>query len=134
MRDPKTIETGQHAIGIGGHAAKCGRNLKVFECSEIVLQGIEVADEYQIPGIFLALGADGPPTPAQFASARRNQAAHDAQQAGLAAAVGPGHAQQLAPTEPEAQFAEQPPFTPGALELTRFKHCSNTLSKCPSGE
>ena len=67
--------------------------------------------------------------PTQFARARRKQAAHDPQQAGLAAAVGPGHAQQLAATEREAQVVKQPPFASRALEPSRFKHCRIALSR-----
>src|ERR1017187_1162036 len=131
MGDAKTIERGEHAPGFGGHPCQCRRNLEVFQRREIVLQGIEMADEDEIPRILLALGTDRPPGPAQLPRVRRKQAAHDAQQARLAAAVGPGHAQQLAATEPEAEVAEQPPLASRALESSRFKHCCRALSRCP---
>jgi len=47
------------------------------------------------------------------------------QQAGLAAAVRPGHAQQLAAIELEAQSAEQPLFPRVHSSRPRFKHCRN---------
>src|SRR5512133_3697146 len=88
-----------------------------------------MADKYQIARILLALGADRPPAPTQFPGAGRQQTAHDAQQAGLAAAVGARHAQQLAAADPEAQPAEQAPFASRALELSRFKHRPRTFSR-----
>ena len=106
MGNTEAIEPGEHAPGFGGHPCQCRCNLQVFQRREIVLQGIEMADEDEIPRILLAFGADRPPAPAQLPRAWRKQAAHNAQQARLAAAVGSSHAQQLAATETEAQFAE----------------------------
>src|SRR5471032_3497074 len=101
MGNAKAIEPNEHAPGFGGHPSQCRGNLEVFQRRKIILQGIEMADEDETPRILLALGADRAPAPAQLPCARRKQAAHDAQQARLAAAVGSGYAQQLTTTEPE---------------------------------
>ena len=60
--------------------------------------------------------------PADLARRRREQAAEDAHEARLAAAIGPGDAQPLAVSERERQFAKERPAAALAREPRRLEH------------
>ena len=106
----------------GGAAGQRGGDGQVLVRRHVVLQAIQMADIGEGAMVILALLADGPGVPEYFAVAGRQQAAQDPQQAGLAAAVGPGDAQQLAFGHGKAGIGKQPALTAHAAQTDGFKH------------
>src|SRR5688500_9479049 len=91
----------------GRQAGNAAGDGEVLGGGELVLHRRRVAEVDEVTGVFLAQRLNGGPVPAHLARARREQAAQDAQQAGLAAAVRAGDAQRLARRERERERAEQ---------------------------
>src|SRR5207248_8247153 len=87
-------------------------DVEVLVGREIVLQRARMPDVDELARILLAQPPDGRAAPAHFALRRRQQPAQDAQQARLAAAVGPGDAQQLTARERERHAAKERPSAP----------------------
>src|SRR5258707_10679809 len=103
----------QACQGASDSEVLCGR--------ELVLQGAGVTDENQLLRVFLPQPPYVAALPAHLAAVRQQQAAQNTQQAGLAAAVRPGDAQQLAAIERERQAAEKPSPAPLAIEGRRLE-------------
>src|SRR5262245_31096957 len=92
-----------------------------------------MAEIHELARIVFAQRADRLALPAHLARRRRQQAAQDAQQAGLAAAVVARDAQRLAFLQSERQPAEQLPPAALALEIDRLQHGA-VLSQKPAAQ
>src|SRR5688572_21395666 len=103
-------------------ACQPARYRQVLRRRQLVFHRRRVAEVDQLARVLLPHAPDRLALPAHLARARRQQPAQNAQQAGLAAAVGAGDAQQLAWLQRERQPAEQNPPAARAFEIGRFQH------------
>src|SRR5258708_35209576 len=106
---------------IGAQACQGASDSEVLCGRKLVLQRASVTDENQLLRVFLPQPLYVAALPAHLAAVRQQQAAQNTQQAGLAAAVCPGDAQQLAAIERERQAAEKPSSAPLAIESRRLQ-------------
>src|SRR6185503_4761693 len=103
-------------------AGKAAGDREVLRGSQIVLHRGRVSEIDELLRVVLAQVHDLAPSPAQLSFHGGKEAAQDAQQAGLAAAVGPFDAQRFARLERKAEPAEQ--LAPAALapKIIGFEH------------
>src|SRR5438876_12349032 len=90
---------------------------QILSGGEVVLHRGCVADVDQPLRVLLAQAPDLGSVPQNSACGGRQEPAHDAQEAGFAAAVGPGDAQKLAAAQRERQPAELAPAAAFALQI-----------------
>lgn len=130
--DAKLVER-RPQLAVGGPASgERARNGKILGCRKIILDGVGVTEINEPPPELLAQSPDILALPAHRAGGRRKQAAQDAQQACLAAAICPGNAQQLAPAQLEVKPAEERALATRALEFDCLEH-QVTRQKAGSG-
>src|SRR5471032_1841753 len=103
MRHAEACQAAVGAPRIDFDAGQACREAQIFERRQVIFQAVEMSDKHQICAELLALPADREATPAHLSPGGLEQAAEDAQQAGLAAAVCPGYAQQLSGLRGKAQ-------------------------------
>ena len=108
----------------GRNSNQPARDLEIFDRREIVFHRRRVAQVDDLARVFFFQRTDFFATPTHFAFTRREQAAQDAQQAGLAAAVDAGNAQPLAGGEGKAKRIEQRALLAHALQADRFQHAA----------
>ena len=98
---------GERALeAVTGHDA-CGD--EILERSEVVLQRGGMAQVDQVAVELVALLRQRTPLPEHFAFARCSQPAEDAQQTGLAGAIGAQNPQQFATRQHQIDTAEETP-------------------------
>src|ERR671936_2634459 len=97
-------------------------DVEVLVRREIVLERGGVPDVDEVARILFRKAADRRAAPAHYALRRREQAAEDAKQARLAAAVRAGDAQELAPRDAERQPAKERAAATLAVEPRRLQH------------
>src|SRR5690606_14309639 len=98
------------------------RKAQVLERGEQVVQRRRMAEIEQLAMEGLALAADRMPAPAHFTGLGHGESSHQAQQAGLADAIGAGHAQQPPCLQAEGEVAEEQAIALEAGELVDFEH------------
>ena len=98
------------------------RQAQVLDGVEFVFEAVEVAEIEQIGAVFLAGFIDVAVVPAQLARGGRKQAAHHAQQAGLAAAVDAAHREQRARLHVKVERGEQTALAAHAFEVVGGQH------------
>src|SRR6266704_1941965 len=112
LADPRGLrpDTGERA-----------RHVQVLGGGQVILDRIGVSHVDEPPPEFLLQPPDILARPAHFTARRLEESARNAQQAGLAAAVGSADAQQLAAAQREGEAAEQRALTARALEIDRLE-------------
>src|SRR5438445_26006 len=103
-------------------AGEAGEEVEVLVRSASVLGRGRVANVDQLARVLLGEAEDRRAAPAHFALRRREQAAEDAQKAGLAAAVRAGDAHEIAAGDAERESAEERAAASLAVEPLRLQH------------
>ena len=118
----EAVQRSDGFVAIQRGAVELGRKLQIFQRGEFFLHSAVVPEKQQRLAISLCVLARRLSAPADLAGRRRGQAGQQAQQAGLAAAVGSAHVQPLAGTDLEVESAEQGSFAAHAAELVGAQH------------
>ena len=135
-------KTGQHLVRlrrIRGKAAQSGCKSQVFIHRHGFLERIEVAQVAQVLAINVTLGLDGGAVPADLTGFDRGQAAHHAQQTGLAHAIGPRHIQPASGVQHAVNIVKQLAPTATAAKLGKrqlgrsFQAADFTCQNPPAG-
>src|SRR5207302_1324715 len=114
-RQSESVEGMLDGAGRNCEPGEPAGNRQILRRGEVVLHCRGVADVDELLRVFLAQTPDRRALPAHFAAGGGQQPAPTAQQAGLAATVGPGKPQQLAAAQRERQCAEKYPPAARAL-------------------